>query len=71
MWFEIIYWQPCNICFAYMPGMPTKEAQLPCMGVATQMSRASPMCPTPQWPRGVSHKKTHKTHPNQYWKVTV
>ena len=22
MWFEIIYWQPCNFCFAYMPGRP-------------------------------------------------
>ena len=28
-------------------------------------------CPVPQWSIYQSHKITHKTRPNQYWKVTV
>jgi len=46
-----------------MPGMPTKEAQLPCMGVATQMSRASPMCSVqpPVAKRSITQKNTQNT----------
>ena len=70
MWFEIIYWQPCNFCLAYMPGRPKgssaaaccpARAWLPCMGVATQMSRPCPMCPTPSGQEEY-HTKKHTKH---------
>ena len=34
MWFEIIYWQPCNFCFAYMPGRP--KGSVSCLAWAWQ-----------------------------------
>ena len=64
MWFEIIYWQPCNFCFAYMPGRPKGSSAaglLPCMGVATQMSRPCPMCPTPSGQEEYHTKNTQNT----------
>ena len=62
MWFEIIYWQPCNFCFAYMPGRP--KGSVSCLAWAWQprwVGQALCVQPPVAPKRSITQKNTQNT----------